>query len=70
MKLYNNCGAEITGITVTKIRCPECRKIQRAVIHRGIPFDTCIHHCIKCGYVIMESEWQEVEWKQEFPKGE
>lgn len=39
------------------IRCPRCGYVQRANIIRSIPFDTYIHVCVKCKYIITESEW-------------
>lgn len=41
-----------------KITCPECREIQMAMVQHTIPFRTYIHDCKKCGYTIMESDWQ------------
>jgi predicted RNA-binding Zn-ribbon protein involved in translation (DUF1610 family) len=42
------------------IRCPECGEIQIAKVKHTIPFDTFLHSCQKCGYVIMESEWNKI----------
>lgn len=39
------------------IKCPECKKIQKAFVEHGFIFNTYIHECLKCKYVIMESEW-------------
>lgn len=49
------------------IECPECKCIQQAEVKHTIPFRTYVHHCEKCAYVIMESEWNQVSWlkKQE-----
>ena len=47
--------------TDVKIRCPVCGQEQWAQIIHSIPFDVYIHDCVECGYVIMESEWEEVE---------
>lgn len=47
--------------TTEKIICPECGKVQKAKIKHTVPFDTYIHECEKCKYIIMESEWQRVE---------
>lgn len=49
------------GVIPTVIKCPECQTIQGAVIEKTIPFGTYIHDCVKCGYKIMESEWDTVE---------
>lgn len=40
------------------IKCPECKSIQQAQVLHTIPFNTYIHTCIHCGYIIMESEWE------------
>jgi ribosomal protein S27E len=47
-----------------KIICPECGSIQNAEIKFGIPWNTYIHDCEKCGFTIMESEWNEIKTKQ------
>jgi len=41
------------------IKCPECGCVQDAVIELEdwMPYPAYVHTCIKCGYVIMESEW-------------
>ena len=47
------------------IQCPECNRIQGATIQQTMPFLTYIHHCVQCGYIIMEGDWQRVgfnEW--------
>jgi uncharacterized Zn finger protein len=43
-----------------RIRCPECGQEQDAVVQHTRPFWTYICHCKKCGYTIMESEWEVV----------
>ncbi len=43
-------------IPVTII-CPECGSLEDANIKVGIPWNTYIHECSECKYVIMESEW-------------
>jgi C4-type Zn-finger protein len=43
------------------IRCPQCRHIQKARVLKTLPFYTYMHICKKCGYVITESEWDEVK---------
>lgn len=43
------------------IRCPQCESMEDAEVEHTIPFWTYIHFCNKCGYVIMEDEWEEVE---------
>lgn len=47
--------------TAESIICPECGKVQKAKVKHTMPFDTYIHECKKCKYIIMESEWQRVE---------
>lgn len=48
-------------ITNVRIKCPECGTIQDAIIEHTLPFSTYVHFCEKCGYVIMESEWEEIK---------
>ena len=52
-----------TVIKTDKIKCPECGKVQDAEVtqHLNAPFATYIKNC-DCGYTIMESEWDVVEW--------
>jgi acetone carboxylase gamma subunit len=45
------------------IKCPECGKVQRAIVEHSEPWYTYVHDCIGCGYTIMESEW----WKMDEP---
>ncbi len=57
-----------------RIRCPECNFVQDAKIefYEGDPWQTYVHTCTQCKYVIMESEWNEVTecavCKKEFVK--
>jgi predicted RNA-binding Zn-ribbon protein involved in translation (DUF1610 family) len=44
-----------------EIICPECGQIQCAKVKNTSPFMTYIHECDKCGYTIMESEWDRVK---------
>ena len=41
------------------IICPSCDKLQAAtvVFYKGDPWPTYMHTCEKCGYEILESEW-------------
>ncbi len=39
------------------IICPDCKKEQMAFVLHTIPFNTYIHECTNCNYLIMESEW-------------
>ena len=46
------------GIREVVIECPECGSHKFAVEDcTTVPFPTYLHRCNKCGYVIMESEW-------------
>jgi hypothetical protein len=47
------------------IKCPNCGHIQEATVIHSQPFAKYIHHCLKCGYMIMESEWEKV-YPQEY----
>ena len=42
------------------IICPDCSHKQKANVTytEGHPFDTYIHLCEKCEYIIMEAEWE------------
>lgn len=44
------------------IKCPECGAHQSTQVaqHPGDPWPAYVHECA-CGYIIMESEWEEVE---------
>lgn len=50
--------AEEKKIIKQTIECPECGCVQDAEVKLAIPFDIYIHDCEKCGYTIMESEWE------------
>gem|GEM_PF-1666702 len=39
---------------MTKIICPNCESIESASIEY-------FHECSNCGYIITDSDWQEVE---------
>ncbi len=53
---------EYDGIEEVTIECPECGFIQPAVVNcNTAPFNTYIHDCKHCGYLIQESEWNEVK---------
>ena len=43
----------------TTIKCPECGRIQKAEVTAGYPWNIYVHHC-ECGYIITESEWEEI----------
>ena len=46
---------------IEKIRCPKCGCVQYAVVEHGIPWNTYIHYCKQCDFLIMESDWHKVE---------
>jgi len=46
-----------------KIICPNCGEVQVAKVEHTVPFYSYVHTCEKCGYTILESEWE-----QERPK--
>ena len=53
---------EYDKIEEVTIECPECGTIQPAVVDCSTyPFNTYIHDCKHCGYLIQESEWNEVK---------
>ena len=41
--------------------CPRCESVQNAAVLHTWPWHIMVHDCTKCGYTIMESEWQRVE---------
>jgi len=41
----------------TFVICPGCGSIELAEIKEGIPWNTYIHNCGKCEFIIMESDW-------------
>jgi C4-type Zn-finger protein len=43
-----------------KIKCPECGTVQEAKVYHTGPFWSYVHRCKKCGYQIMESEWNTI----------
>ena len=40
--------------------CPGCGKVESAIVEHTLPFYSYVHEC-NCGYVITESEWEEVK---------
>jgi hypothetical protein len=40
------------------IKCPNCESHENSLVKFTWPFNTFIHECKKCKYVIMESEWE------------
>jgi len=42
------------------IECPECKQRQHAKVYKSLWY-IYIHKCVKCEYLIMESEWNEVK---------
>lgn len=55
--LPDNCG-ECPNIRIEWIICPDCSMNQEAEVIPTIPFETRIHECEQCGYLITESEWE------------
>ena len=45
---------------IEQIECPQCKTIQNATVEHLPTFWSYVHHCEKCKYIIMESEWQKV----------
>lgn len=52
---------EYEEIKEVKIECPECGMIQPALIDRSKFWDSFVHECRNCSYMITESDWEEVE---------
>lgn len=50
---------EYEEIKEVKIECPECGMIQPALIDRSGPWDSFVHECRNCSYMITESDWEE-----------
>jgi len=50
-----------TKVHIDLIKCPSCDEIQLAVVEHTMPFYSYVHECVKCRYVIMESEWEIVK---------
>lgn len=42
------------------IICPNCKTEQKAKVLHTDPFNSYVHTC-KCGFIITESDWEEVE---------
>ena len=49
-----------------EIVCPNCESTQIATIEKLCPFDSRVHNCKVCNYVIMESEWETTDIKKQF----
>ncbi len=45
---------------IETIQCPECNTIQAAKVEEAWPWSIYIHECANCNYIIMESEWNQV----------
>lgn len=43
---------------VEKIVCPKCESLETATVFHAWPWYSYVHDCKKCGYIIMESEWE------------
>lgn len=48
------------------IECPECKRIQKAQIELTYPWFSFVHKCTRCKYIIMESEWNKINFKMKF----
>ncbi len=42
------------------IKCPECLMVCEAEVFREQPWFVYVHECEHCGYIITESDWEEV----------
>lgn len=52
---------DFDGLKEVTIECPECGSHEIAIVdYTTAPYPTYLHSCNKCGYVIMESEWEVV----------
>ena len=52
---------DFDGLKEVTIECPECGSREIAIEdYTTAPYPTYLHSCNKCGYVIMESEWEVV----------
>lgn len=38
--------------------CPKCASVERATVKHTQPFFSYVHECAKCGFIIMESDWE------------
>lgn len=56
----NNSSTSQNQIEYDIIICPQCDTRQEAAVslNEGDPWWTMVHTCVKCEYVIMESEWE------------
>lgn len=45
------------------IICPNCKSHELAFVEYTFPWNTMIHHCRLCEYIIMENEWNKVKPK-------
>ena len=52
---------KITGSYTEIIECPECKQIQEAEVTHTPFWNIYLHVCIKCDFLIMESEWNIVK---------
>lgn len=55
--------SEFSWESIEAIVCPKCRKEQlaRAYKRKTDPWPTYMHTCEKCGYEILESEWEYIK---------
>ena len=52
-----------TTTRIERIVCPKCKRAQDAkiVFEDWMPFPCYAHDCTGCGYIILESEWEQVK---------
>ena len=54
----------MTESHIEKIICPECKSIQTATVEHTPLWNSYVHECTECGYIIMESEWDRVDGRE------
>lgn len=52
---------KILGSHTETIECPECGEVQTAIVEQTVIWNSYVHECQKCKYIILESEWNKVE---------
>jgi len=57
-----NTGRASGWVSSRRIMCPKCGEVQQAAVTWSYPdpYASHIHECTACGYIITESEWNEV----------
>lgn len=59
-QIESNC-VECTPFHTETIRCPNCELVQEAKVFHFIPWPSFTAECQGCAYLIMESEWEQVD---------